>query len=330
MAEFDVELARTKDRPLPATVWFPEDAPQAGHAYPLIAYSHGFMSRRREGEYAVRHLVSHGYVVISADFPHTGWNSPGGPNLSDVANQPADVSFLLDTVLAWSSDGSHRLHGYVDAQRIGATGVSLGGMTTTLLSFHRTLRDSRIKAAVSMAAPVEFFAPEFFKTAPVAYLGIYGTADAIIPYGPNAQPMHARFPQSSLLSLKDGSHTGFAHIAATGLTWLRSPDDLGCFALVRNLPPRGTNPFKDLGGEENGLFLPMKPSRPCDTKPRRSMGASAQQRITRAAMLAFFESQFAEDAATRAQYGERLARDFNKAYPDAYYEAGSARVATAR
>ncbi len=44
-------------------------------------------------------------------------------------NQPADVSFLIDTLLAQSTTPGHRLEGMVDKTRIGVTGISLGGMT---------------------------------------------------------------------------------------------------------------------------------------------------------------------------------------------------------
>ncbi len=48
-------------------------------------------------------LWSH-YVFVAASFPLTTFNAPGGPNVNDVINQPRDVSFLIDRVLALGPD----------------------------------------------------------------------------------------------------------------------------------------------------------------------------------------------------------------------------------
>ncbi len=88
-------------RTLESLLWYPveDDAP-----HPLVVYSHGFMSTKEEGSYLAEHLASHGYVVVSADYPLTNFGTPGGPKVSDASNQPADVSFLIDRVLALQGD----------------------------------------------------------------------------------------------------------------------------------------------------------------------------------------------------------------------------------
>ena len=48
---------------------------------------------------SARWLSSHGYIVVAANFPLTYRYAPGGPTVTDLANQPADVSFLIDAVL---------------------------------------------------------------------------------------------------------------------------------------------------------------------------------------------------------------------------------------
>jgi predicted dienelactone hydrolase len=105
----------------------------------LVTYSHGFMSFRSNGAYLAKHLASHGYLVAAANFPLTHFGTAGGPQFRDVLNQPGDVSFLIDTLLAWSDDPDSRFAGQIDRQRIGAVRLSLGGMTTMLLAFHPSL-----------------------------------------------------------------------------------------------------------------------------------------------------------------------------------------------
>ncbi len=40
-----------------------------------------------------------GYVVAAPAFPLTSRNVPGGPNAGDVLNQPADMSFLISSMI---------------------------------------------------------------------------------------------------------------------------------------------------------------------------------------------------------------------------------------
>ena len=80
-------------RTLETTLWYPEDATGG---LPLLVYSHGFLSHRRETGYLAEHLASHGFLVAAADHPLTHGDAPGGPDVRDVLEQPADVSFLID------------------------------------------------------------------------------------------------------------------------------------------------------------------------------------------------------------------------------------------
>ena len=57
---------------------------------------------------------------------------------------------MIDQLLALS-DGSSWLAGGIDKKRIGAQGLSLGGLTTLLVSYNPQLRDRRIRAAFAMA-----------------------------------------------------------------------------------------------------------------------------------------------------------------------------------
>jgi predicted dienelactone hydrolase len=165
-------------RSFQVALWYPEGA--TGE-HPLAVYGHGFVSSRHGGAYLAEHLASHGYVVVSADFPLTHMKAPGGAYVRDVIHQPADVSFLIDRVLAL--EGAERpFEGEIDTERIGVFGLSLGGATTTLVAFHPEWRDPRVAAAISIAGPGDVFGPHFFDHAAVPFLMIAGTADAIVDY----------------------------------------------------------------------------------------------------------------------------------------------------
>jgi dienelactone hydrolase len=317
------EFAGAPERTLEGTLWYPEGA--AG-AHPLLVYSHGFMSMRGENVPLAELLASHGYVVVSVDYPLTSRGAPGGPNVGDAVNQPGDVSFVIDQVLGWS-EAERPFAGRIDEARIGVLGLSLGGLTTTLVAFHPRLRDPRIRAAVSIAGPAAFFDERFFASADLPFLMIAGTQDAMVEYGSNAAPIPAKVARGALLSIEGASHAGFAAFADMfPLRFLDNPDSIGCWALVGNLEARGVeNPFAKLGGPEDGVVMEPNAPLPCrNGAPGEALAAGRQLMITRLAALAFFESVFAPDAAERASQESFLSETLPREFPEARYQgAGS-------
>jgi dienelactone hydrolase len=294
-------------RALPTSVWSPREA---RGPRPLVIYSHGFLSQRREAAYLVEHLASHGYVVASADFPLSHRGAPGGATLRDAANQPGDVSFVIDSLLALSS-APDALAARVDPERIGNVGLSLGGLTT--------LRDARVRAAVSIAGPSAFFSRRFFETAPVPFLMIASPEDAIVDYAAHAAVIPERVPTGALLSLEGASHTGFAHVSATVLRFSPNPDRIGCWYMGRrlDLDPADENPLAALGGPEAGVEFPASAPRPCQRSSLpRAMRPRRQQVITTLAVRAFLDAELGASPEVRgaaARYLARgLARDFEE------------------
>src|SRR5207249_4079999 len=119
----------------------------------------------RGGElYYTAHLASRGFVVASIDFPLTRGGAPGGPELADFHNQPGDVRFVIDQLLRLSRRRGEWLAGGVDRKRLGVTGLSLGGGTTLLVTYHRRLRHRRIRAALPVAPTGCFFGERFYRS----------------------------------------------------------------------------------------------------------------------------------------------------------------------
>ena len=284
-----------EQRTLASSIWYPSDNSQA--PYPLVVYSHGFSSNRSGGAYLAEQLASQGYVVVAVDYPLTNRDAPGGPYVVDVVNQPGDVSFLIDSLLAHSGDSQHPLAGKVDPSRIGVTGISLGGMTSTLAAFHPETGDPRIGAALSIAGPTAPFSEVFFSHRLVPFLMLAADKDALVPYEHNALPVLQNVPDAQLVTIKQGSHTGFAGPAGI-LRWLDNPDAIGCYVVLNNID--SSEPwFAQLGSEQQGIVSESN-IRLCQLDPLpTSLNPLRQQMITSVVVSSFFQSQFAAEAAER-------------------------------
>lgn len=286
-------------RALPTLIWYPKAF--EGPA-PLIVYSHGFRSNREGGDYLAEHLASHGYVVAAPNFPLSNGAAPGGSTIDDVPSQPGDVSFVIDQMLG-SSDALESLAVALDEDRIGLMGLSLGGLTTTLTTFHPSWRDERVKAAVSMAGPADVFGPAFFDTSDAPYLVISGTEDAIVPHATNAAPIPSRIRSGGLLEIEGGTHAGFVGLASGPMRLLGNPDAMACS--VTDFSTDG-HPFAGKYGDaEQGLIVPGAFVPACTRELGATIGSGRQQMMAKLAVRAFFDAQFAENDEAREQ-----SRDF--------------------
>jgi predicted dienelactone hydrolase len=314
----NADFTGADSRTLPGTVWYPQEA-EAG-AVPLLVYSHGFTSLRSNGAYLGEHLASHGFVVVAVDYPLTSMGAPGGPMVSDVANQPADVSFLLDTLLGYSAVAGHALSGRIDAQRIGALGVSLGGLTSTLVGFHPQWSDSRIRAVLSIAGPTNFFLPEFFRHADPAFMMLAGDLDVLVPYASNAATVPEKVPGAALVTIHGGSHTGFSGGTAM-LRAMKNTDALGCFAVQRNIAPDELDKSAGLlGAPGQGIDYSVA-NELCTVDPLpKTLNVLRQQMIARVVVRAFFDKTLAADPARRAAAALFLETQLDAELADVSYE----------
>ena len=198
-------------RTLVSDVWYPagpeeESAPP----YPLIVFSHGLSAFRNQSDYLTEHLASHGYVVVSADYPLTGLSAPSGLHVYDVLNQPGDISFLIDTLTSLSQDPASTLFGLVDGENVGAIGHSYGGLTTVLVSHAPDLRDTRIKASLPLSPFDCLLDEDFFAESEVPILFMGGNIDLITMFESNLRkPFNFANSPKYLVEINGGIHMGF-------------------------------------------------------------------------------------------------------------------------
>jgi len=303
------EFEGADTRFLEASYWYPVngqgEVPEG--KYPLVVYSHGFNSTRTSGEHLGEYLASNGYIVIAADFPLTNRNAPGGPKLKDVVNQPADVSFLIDRVIDWSQNEGHVLSAHLDKNRIGVTGISLGGLTTTLVSYHPTKRDRRIKAAASIAGPSATLSETFYRNADIPFLMLAANIDALVPYDAHALPVLDRVQRSTLVTITGGTHLGFAGYSGI-LRWLDNSDAIACDSILKNIDTE-EEPWHELvGTPEQGVLYQDVPL-PCQNMPLPvGMNPLRQHMSTVLTIYSFFESHF-NLAPEKRRYFNRFLHD---------------------
>ena len=135
-------------RTLETTIIFPTSA----GPFPLIVFAHGLTGKPARHTELSSAWARAGYVVAMPAFPLTNDSvANANGNVADVANQPGDVSFVIDEVLAANDDEASPLHGKVLADRIGVAGHSLGGATTYGVVQNDCCRDDRIDAVIIMS-----------------------------------------------------------------------------------------------------------------------------------------------------------------------------------
>ncbi len=156
------------------------DAPAARGAagYPLIVFAHGFDVTPATYARLLRAWAQAGYVVAAPVFPLESAVAPGGPDESDLVNEPTDISFVLSRLLAAAAAPSGPLSGLIDPSRIAVAGQSDGGIAALAAAYGRRTRDPRIKAAVVLSgAETSGFGGYAFRAGEPPLLAVQGTAD---------------------------------------------------------------------------------------------------------------------------------------------------------
>lgn len=158
---------------------------------PLIILAHGNDGHPDKFKILIGEWAKAGYVVAAPAFPRTNNLTPGGSQISDFVNQPADVSFVLDQVLKLAKKKSaSQIAGLVDKKRIGVAGLSLGGATVYGLMYNSCCLEKRFDAAIVMAGVRIGFSAgtdNFHRSIPVML--VHGDADGLYRISQETYPM---------------------------------------------------------------------------------------------------------------------------------------------
>jgi len=158
------------------------DAPAAGAGgpYPLIVFGHGYAVTPAIYARLLQAWAAAGYVVAAPVFPLENADAPGGPDESDLSNQPGDMQFVISELLRLSAAPSGPLAGLIDPERIAVAGHSDGGDTALALAYDSNFRDTRVKAAVILSgAELPGVAGFSFAPGEPPLLATQGTADIV-------------------------------------------------------------------------------------------------------------------------------------------------------
>lgn len=119
--------------------------------FPLVVFGHGFAVT--PGPYArlLQAWARAGFVVAAPIFPLGNANAPGGPNESDIVNQPRDMSVVISRMLGLSASRGGLFGGLIAPRAIAVAGQSDGGETALAVAYDRLFLDRRVRAAVILS-----------------------------------------------------------------------------------------------------------------------------------------------------------------------------------
>lgn len=185
----------------------------AGKPFPLIVFAHGLDSEGFIYDPLLEQWVERGYVVVAPTFPLSNIAAPGGDTGKDLANQPADMSFVLGQVLSLSNQPGNLLSGMIDPKRIAGVGHSLGAMTVLAWTENTCCRDPRVDAAVIIdGTETKFGSGRFFVGHTTPILLLHGTADGTIPYAAGQKIYKDAKPPKFFVSLIGAPHVSFQQL----------------------------------------------------------------------------------------------------------------------
>jgi predicted dienelactone hydrolase len=154
------------------------DATPAHGQFPLIVFGHGFAVTPTIYAPLMRSWTRAGFIVAAPVFPLGNANAPGGPSEPDLVHQPADMSYVISSLL----EGGGPLAGLVDPARIAVAGQSDGGDTALAVAYDPRYRDPRVRAAVILSgAEIPYTGSFAFPAAGPPLLATQGTDDTINP-----------------------------------------------------------------------------------------------------------------------------------------------------
>jgi fermentation-respiration switch protein FrsA (DUF1100 family) len=176
--------------------------------FPLIVFGHGFAVTPRPYAALLQAWARAGYVVAAPVFPLENAHAPGGPNESDLVNQPGDMSVVISGMLAASRSRGF-FAGLLDRRSIAVSGQSDGGETALAVAYDRHFIDRRVRAAAILSgAKIPGVGGFDFPAPSPPLLATQGTADTINPPRFTLEFFDIAPPPKYLLTMFGAPHLG--------------------------------------------------------------------------------------------------------------------------
>ena len=217
-------------------IWLPPEFQSSEEKWPLLIFSHGFGGCAKQSAFLTEYLAEQGYIVIAPDHADARCESRmlGGGKLTgsrggardwpekpfrnpDVWTDKTESDRKDDVLFALSSMLDDRQYApYVDVERMGLIGHSLGGYTVLgIAGAWPSWRDERFKAVLALSP---FIGPYIIKRGlkgigvPVMYQG--GTKDT--PITPELRRRGGGYDQTNtpkyFLEYKGAGHFSFTEL----------------------------------------------------------------------------------------------------------------------
>jgi predicted dienelactone hydrolase len=118
--------------------------------FPLVVFAPGYRQCQASYTSLLSTWASAGYAVAAVQFPRTNCHVRY-PDEADLANQPADVRYVISQLLTLSARPGGPIPGLIDPSQIAVAGHSDGGDTVAAVVGNTCCLDHRVKAAVVLA-----------------------------------------------------------------------------------------------------------------------------------------------------------------------------------
>ncbi len=174
--------------------------------FPFIAFSHGLSGHPRKFTELFQAWAEAGYAIAAPAFPLSNDEVPGESTFADLPEQPGDISFVIDHVLAANEDPDDPLFGTVDPDHIGVAGLSLGGATTYGVAFNDCCRDDRPIAAMVLDGARLAVGGEFEMASGLPLLVMHADGDYALPYSEAADAYADAVAPKWLVTIHEDVH----------------------------------------------------------------------------------------------------------------------------
>jgi len=216
-----------------------------GERYPLILFSHGYGTCGTQSLFLTEYLASQGYIVAAPDYPEdvVGCRIDGKGDIENflrVYMAAAKLKFMdqedvlpysdyrfdiasltLDRMLELNNDTNSILYHSIDMNSIGASGHSMGALTTLgIIGAHpnSTKLDNRVKAALILSGPAYPYHTSYFENIGIPIMVMQGDNDEskIAPEIDRKLVYDYANPPKFYLMIKDGIHGTFSNQVCKG------------------------------------------------------------------------------------------------------------------